>query len=79
MQKGLFREVKRAFLQGESTYLVFEGYLFPLINTENRKNRILTCGHKTAVLRGEGAIARVRKKSYLRRGYGIGTNQVKGR
>lgn len=39
MQKGLFREVKRPFLQGESTYLVFEGYLFHLINTEKQDEK----------------------------------------
>ena len=39
MQKGLFREVKRPFLQGESTYLVFEGYLFHLINTEKQEEQ----------------------------------------
>ena len=39
MQKGLFREVKRPFLQGESTYLVFEGYLFRLINTEKQEEQ----------------------------------------
>lgn len=36
LQKGLFREVKRPFLQDKSTYLVFEGYLFRLINTEKQ-------------------------------------------
>lgn len=79
MQKGLFREVKRAFLQGESTYLVFEGYLFRLINTEKQdeQNTDMWAQNRRSERRRrnrQGA-----QEVLLWREYDIDTNQAKGR